>query len=432
MESVSFWLQAAALLLLVILSALFSASETSLMSLNRYRLGHLVREGRRGARLTSTLLTRTDRLLGTILLGNNAVNTLLTGLVTALAIRYFGNNDSVILAATTIVAIVVIVFCEILPKVIGAANPERLALPLAFFLRPLMSLFSPVLWLVNQVTGRILRALGIDPSAKSADRMSLEEMRTIVLESGHFIPAKHRSILLNLFDLELITVDDVMIPRSRIEGLDITAGVQIIRERLASCYHNKLPVYEGEVNRVIGVLHVRRALSLLQRDTFDTDNIRELLNDPYFIPSGTPVFTQLQFFQENRQRVGLVVDEYGEVLGLVTLENIIEEVIGDFTTTVPGGTDAGLKWDEQGEVIVEGGVSLRELNRRLNTHFDLSGPRTLNGLVLEALQELPQAATSLRLGGVVVEIVHVEDRLVRSARLRRPADASISQTTTEA
>jgi Mg2+/Co2+ transporter CorB len=429
LESVSFWLQAAALLLLVVLSALFSASETSLMSLNRYRLGHLVREGRRGARLTAALLAKTDRLLGTILLGNNAVNTLLTGLVTALAIRYFGNNDTVILTATTVVAIVVIVFCEILPKVIGASNPERLALPLAFFLRPLMSLFSPALWLVNQVTGRVLRMLGVDPSAKQAERMSLEEMRTIVLESGHFIPAKHRSILLNLFDLERITVDDVMIPRSRIEGLDIAASENALRERLASCYHNKLPVFEGEVNRVIGVLHVRRALSLLQRDAFDADDVRALLTDPYFIPSGTPVFTQLQFFQENRQRVGLVVDEYGEVLGLVTLEDIIEEVIGEFTTTVPGGADAGLKWDEKGEAIVEGGVSLRELNRRLATGFDLSGPRTLNGLVLEALQALPQAATSLRMGGVIVEILHVEDRLVRSARLHRQPDAPTSPTT---
>lgn len=420
------------MLVLVILSALFSASETSLMSLNRYRLGHLVREGRRGARLTAALLSKTDRLLGTILLGNNVVNTLLTGLVTALAIRYFGNNDTVILAATTMVAIVVIVFCEILPKVIGASNPERLALPLAFILRPLMTLFSPALWLVNQVTGRILRALGIDPSRKQSDHMSLEEMRTIVLESGHFIPAKHRSILLNLFDLERITVDDVMIPRSRIEGLDVTAGEQAVRERLVSCYHNKLPVFEGEVNRVIGVLHVRRALSLLQRETFDADDIRELLSDPYFIPSGTPVFTQLQFFQENRQRVGLVVDEYGEVQGLVTLEDIIEEVIGEFTTTVPGGADASLKWDEQGTAIVEGGVSLRELNRRLGTGFDLNGPRTLNGLVLEALQELPQAATSLRMGGVIIEILHVEDRLVRSARLHRQSDAAGNLATSEA
>lgn len=422
MESVSFWLQAAALLLLVVLSALFSASETSMMSLNRYRLGYLVRQGRRSAKLTASLLGKTDRLLGTILLGNNAVNTLLTGLVTALAIRYFGHNDTVIIAATTLVAVVVIVFCEILPKIIGASNPERVALPLAYFLRPLMSLFSPALWLVNQVTGRVLRVLGVDPSRKTSERLSLDEMRTIVLESGHFIPAKHRSILLNLFDLELITVDDVMIPRSRIEGLDISAGERSLREQLVTCYHNKLPVFDGEVNRVIGVLHVRRALSLLQRESFGAEDIRDMLTDPYFIPSGTPVFTQLQFFQENRQRVGLVVDEYGEIQGLVTLEDIIEEVIGEFTTTTPGGADVDFKWDERGEVIVEGGVSLRELNRRLGTGFDLSGPRTLNGLMLEALQDLPQASTSLRLGGVVVEILHVEDRLVRSARLRRLAD----------
>lgn len=425
MDAIPLWLSLIALIVLVLISGFFSIAETSMMALNRFRLGHLVRQGRRSARLASSLLGQTDRLLGTILLGNNLVNTAVTAIVTSLAISAFGHNDTVLLAATAVVALVLIIFAEITPKVIGATWPERIALPAAYPLRVLMTLFSPAVWGVNLIVGRMLAVVGIDPREPQQTRLSLDEMRTIVLESGHFFPAKHRSILLNLFDLERITVDDVMIPRSRIEALDLATSETGLREQLATCYHNKLPVFEGEINRVVGMLHVRRALSLLQRDSFDNADLRELLIEPYFIPSGTAVFAQLQFFQENRQRIGLVVDEYGEVLGLVTLEDIIEEIIGEFTTTRPGGTDSDLHWDSAGELEVDGSVSLRELNRRLGTRFPLDGPRTLNGLILEALQDLPESSVGLRFGPIVVEIQHVEDRMVRRARLRlMPADRS--------
>ncbi len=404
--------------MLVLISGFFSIAETSMMALNRFRLGHLVRQGRHSAKLASSLLAKTDKLLGTILLGNNVVNTAITAIVTALAIQAFGHNDTVLLIATASVALVIIIFAEITPKVIGATWPERVALPAAYPLRIFMTVFSPAVWAVNLIVGRLLRSVGIDPNAPQQTRLSLDEMRTIVLESGHFIPQKHRSILLNLFDLERIAVDDVMIPRNRIEALDLATGETGLREQLATCYHNKLPVFEGEINRVVGILHVRRALGLLQREGFDSNDVRELLVEPYFIPSGTPVFRQLQFFQENRQRVGLVVDEYGEVQGLITLEDIIEEIIGEFTTTAPGGSEAGLRWDEAGEILVDGSISLRELNRRLGTSFPLDGPRTLNGLVIEALQDLPESSVGLRFGPVIVEILQVEDRLVRSARLR--------------
>ncbi len=389
-----------------------------MMALNRFRLGHLVRQGRRSAKLAAALLSKTDKLLGTILLGNNLVNTAITAIVTALAIRAFGHDDTVLVIATAAVALVLIIFAEITPKVIGATWPERIALPAAYPLRVLMTLFSPAVWSINLVVGRMLRAVGINPNEPQQARLSLDEMRTIVLESGHFIPQKHRSILLNLFDLERISVDDVMIPRNRIEALDLATGESGLREQLATCYHNKLPVFEGEINRVVGILHVRRALGLLQKEDFDAGDVRELLVEPYFVPSGTPVFRQLQFFQENRQRLGLVVDEYGEIQGLITLEDIIEEIIGEFTTSAPGGSEAGLRWDEAGEILVEGSISLRELNRRLGTSFPLEGPRTLNGLILEALQDLPESSVGLRFGPVVVEILQVEDRLVRSARLR--------------
>lgn len=418
MDTIPLWLHIIALVVLVLISGFFSIAETSMMALNRFRLGHLVRQGRHSAKLASSLLAKTDKLLGTILLGNNVVNTAITAIVTALAIQAFGHNDTVLLIATASVALVIIIFAEITPKVIGATWPERVALPAAYPLRIFMTVFSPAVWAVNLIVGRLLRSVGIDPNAPQQTRLSLDEMRTIVLESGHFIPQKHRSILLNLFDLERIAVDDVMIPRNRIEALDLATGETGLREQLATCYHNKLPVFEGEINRVVGILHVRRALGLLQREGFDSNDVRELLVEPYFIPSGTPVFRQLQFFQENRQRVGLVVDEYGEVQGLITLEDIIEEIIGEFTTTAPGGSEAGLRWDEAGEILVDGSISLRELNRRLGTSFPLDGPRTLNGLVIEALQDLPESSVGLRFGPVIVEILQVEDRLVRSARLR--------------
>jgi len=415
--AIPFWLQLLALLLLMLLSAFFSISETAMMALNRFRLGHLVREGRRGAARASRLLGQTERLLGTILIGNNVANTALTAIVTAMAIRYFGDNDRVIVVATTVVAVLVIVFCEITPKVIGATFPERIALPISYPLDLFMRVLAPAVWTVNLLVGRLLRLAGVSAGAQKAPSVSLEELRTIVLESGGFMPPKHRSILLNLLDLERIAVDDVMVPRHRIEALDLATDPRGIREQLATCFHNKLPVFEGEINRVVGMLHVRRALALLGHESFDAEDLRAILTEPYFVPSGTPVFRQLQFFQENRQRIGLVIDEYGEVLGLVTLEDIIEEIIGEFTTTAPGG-DSSLQWVDD-EVVVDGSAPLRELNRRLGTVFPLDGPRTLNGLLLETLRELPEAAVSVRYGPLVIEIQQIEDRLIRSVRLRR-------------
>ncbi|MCL4185585.1 MAG: DUF21 domain-containing protein, partial [Burkholderiaceae bacterium] len=299
METIPFWLQLLALLLLMLLSAFFSIAETAMMALNRFRLGHLVREGRRGAALATRLLGQTERLLGTILLGNNVANTALTAIVTAMAIRYFGDDDRVILIATTVVALLLIVFCEITPKVIGATYPERIALPAGYPLSVLMRLLAPAVWAVNLIVGRVLRLAGVRAGGQPMPSVSLEELRTIVLESGGFMPPKHRSILLNLLDLERIMVDDVMVPRHRIEALDLATDPRDMREQLATCFHNKLPVFEGEINRVVGMLHVRRALGLLQRESFDAGDLRAILTDPYFVPSGTPVFRQLQFFQEN-------------------------------------------------------------------------------------------------------------------------------------
>ena len=390
------------------------------MALNRYRLNHLVKQKHHNALRASRLLDDTEGLLGTILIGNNVVNAALTALVTALSITYFGNNDTVVLLTTTVVAIAIILFCEIGPKVVGATHPEKIALPASWLLAILKTLLHPFVWLANRVVISALNLFGVGVGKDHETALSREEFRSIVAESSSLVPTKHRSILLNLFELEEITVDDVMIPRRRIEAIDLAADERTLREQLTTCYHNKLPVYEGDINRIVGILHVRRALSLLQREDFDASHVRELLGEPYFIPSGTPVFRQLQFFQERKARFALVVDEYGDLQGLVTLADIIEEFVGEITSTGPS-RDADMVWNENNEVRVDGSTPLRDLNRHLNLHLPVDGPKTLNGLLLEQLQALPEAMVSVRFGNVAVEVINIENRSVRYALLRRLA-----------
>ena len=421
MDAIPFWVQLAILLALLLLSAFFSIAETALMAVSRLRLRHLAREGSGAARLTERLLARTDRLLGTILLGNNLLNAAATALVTALAISRFGDNEWVLLAATVAIAFLIMVFSEITPKVIGARYPERIALPSSYALRLILMVVAPAVWFVNLFVRALLWLLRIPPAdeGSGATRLSPGELRTIVLEGGNFIPGKHRSILLNLFDLEQLTVDDVMTPRARVEALDVAQGEAVILAQLITCYHNKLPVFERDISRVVGIIHVRRLLPALAEGRLDAARIRELSVAPYFVPSGTPLFNQLQMFQDNQQRFGLVVDEYGEVQGLVTLEDIIEELVGKFTTQAPGAADRVAAWDAAGQAMVDGTVALRELNRRLGLRLSFEGPKTLNGLLLELLEEIPDAPCCVRLAGCHAEIIQVQDQAIRSVRLIR-------------
>ena len=316
------------------------------MALNRHRLRHLAKSNVSGARNTQQLLGQTDKLLSLILIGNNLINTAVPVLITTLAIHYFGNNGTTLSIATAIVAFLIIVFAEIAPKIVGATYPERVAFPASFIIKPLLQISTPLVAVVNAFAMGVLRLVRINTRKAPEQRMSTEELRTLVLESGNFIPHKHRSILLNLFDLDAITVDDVMTPRARVESLDLSRPIEEVVQQLETCYHNKLPVFEQDSDQVIGILHVRKALSLLGHTELTHDDFRSLLAEPYFVPSGTPVFRQLQYFQENRRRLGLIVNEYGDMLGLVTLEDIIEEMIGEFTTTLP---NAGkLAWDKEG------------------------------------------------------------------------------------
>ncbi|WP_292937607.1 HlyC/CorC family transporter [Noviherbaspirillum sp.] len=420
MNAVPFWAQLLALCLLILLSAFFAMAETALMAANRHRLRHLAKRGNKLASTTLWLLERTDKVLSLILIVNTLINALATALVTAIAISMFGNEESVITTATAAVAFLLIVFAEISPKVIGATYPERIALPISFILKPLMSLAKPAIWFVNLFVSGFLRILHIKTGSGSHEqRLSQEELRSIVLEGGNFIPQKHKSILLNLFDLEKISVEDVMTPRAQVEALNLSTPTEEIIHQLTTCYHNKLPVYEGEINHIVGILHVRKAIALInQEEELTIAHFRQLLTAPYFVPEDTDVFTQLQYFQENHERLGIVVDEYGEVQGLVTLEDIIEEMIGEFTTSLPGAARAdGFAWNEQGECLVEGATTLREINKHLGLNLPLDGPKTLNGLLLEELRDIPEANVSLKMGKCVAEIVQVQNQAIKIVKL---------------
>jgi Mg2+/Co2+ transporter CorB len=424
METVPLWMQALALVLLILLSAFFAMAETALMAANRHRLRHLAKRGSTQAIATLWLLDRTDKVLSLVLIANTLINALATALVTALAILAFGNHERVITIATAVVAFLLIVFAEISPKVIGATYPERIALPTSFILKPLMTVAKPIIWFVNLFVSALLKILHIKTGNKQRDhRLSPEELRSMVLEGGNFIPIKHKSILLNLFDLEQISVEDVMTPRAQIEALDLNMPVEEITNQLTTCYHNKLVVYEGEINRVVGILHVRKAIQLLNQEAeLTVAHFRQLLTPAYFIPEDTDVFTQLQYFQENHERLGIIVDEYGEVQGLVTLEDIIEEMIGEFTTSMPGAARADtFDWDANGECLLEGATTLRDINKRLGLHFPLEGPKTLNGLLLEVLQDIPEASVSLKISNCIVEIVQAQNQAIKVVKLFRLA-----------
>ena len=405
-----------ALAVMLLIAGFFSIAETSMMALNRARLKHLVREGRRSARLTQALLDKTDRLLGVILLGNNLVNAASAVLVAEMSIRLFGEGEYVLMIATATVTFFILVFSEITPKVIGAAYPEAIALPSAYVLTPLLRIAYPVVWFVNLFVQGLLRLLFIKPPAVGGENLSMEELRTLVLEGGKYIPKKHQSIFLNLFELEDMTVDDTMTPRGQIEGIDMQDDLDDIHTAISTAHHTRLVVYEGGLDKVVGILHVRKFLNASRREPLDKEGIRGILRDPYYLPEGTPLLQQLTNFQEQMRHVGLVVDEYGEILGLVTLQDILEEIVGEFTSQKPMSGNL-LRKEPDGSVIAEGTCPLRVLNRKAGFRFPLEGPKTINGLVLEALEEIPEPGTSLMVAGHPVEVMQVHDRMVKVVRI---------------
>ena len=421
MDNIPIPLQLGILALLLLISGFFSVAETSLMSLNRYRLRHLVKEGNRGARLASSLLAKTDKLLGVILLCNNFANAASATLVTIITVELFGEGEWVLMIGTLSVTFAILVFSEISPKVIAAAYPEKLGILCSYVLYPLLKLLYPVVWFVNLFVEALLRLFRVNINfSESTQSLTMDELRSIVTDAGHFMPKKHRTILLNLFDLEKITVDDVMTAHTQVEVIDFDAPIDDILQRISSSHHTRLPAREGDNEEIIGIIHVRKVINQLrsyQQDAeISKEALRDIISEPYFVPSGTPLYTQIQQFQEHQERIALVVDEYGEFKGLVTLEDILEEVIGDFTTQSPSRVGSYRK-ETDGSWLVDGSSALRDLNKKLNLNFPLDGPRTLNGLILEHFEDIPEPSTSFRINNHTIEIMQTQDRIVKSVKI---------------
>jgi Mg2+/Co2+ transporter CorB len=423
LDNIPLYWQFGALILLLLLSAFFSMSETALMSINRYRLRHLVKQGHRGAKLSNSLLLQTDKLLGVILLCNNFVNTALATLVTIITVNLFGEDKWILMYSTITVTFAILIFSEISPKIIAAAYAEKVGIYVSYILYPLLRVLYPVVWFVNLFVEAWLKLLGIKINfGDSVKSLSMDELRSIVTDAGKFLPNKHRSILLNLFELEKIEVDDIMTAHTQVETVNFDASLDEILARISNSHHTRLPVREGDNDEIFGILHIRKVLNQIrfhhkkEEDELTKDSLRAAISAPYFIPSGTPLYTQIQQFQENKERIALVVDEYGELKGLITLEDILEEVIGDFTTQSPSRIGS-FHQEEDGGWLVDGSSSLRELNKKLTLSLPLDGPRTLNGLVLEHFQDIPEASTSFKIGDHILEIVQTQDRVVKSVKI---------------
>jgi Mg2+/Co2+ transporter CorB len=414
-----------ALALMLASSGFFSMSEICMMALNRYRLRHLVKQGSRGAKLASALLAKVDEMLSFILAGNTVINSATTILVAEICRRLFGEGEYVLGIATGVASFCILIFAEILPKVLGARFSEQIALIASYILTALIFVTKPLMWIINVLVRGMLKVLRIKPQTEDAQPLSMEEMRTLVLEAGHFIPKKQQNIMVNLFDLEHMTVDDTMTPRALIEAVDLNDKIEDIRHALATSHHTRLVVYEGDWSNVVGLLHVRKVLNASRNAPIEKETLREIMREPYFIPEGTRLLQQLTHFQELQRRMALVVDEYGEIQGLVTLQDILEEIVGEFTSQSPMNTGFYRK-QEDGSVIVEGSCPLRVLNRKLGFNFPLDGPKTMNGLLTEHFEDIPEPGIMVKIAEYPIEILQVQDRMVKVVKLALPKKVALA------
>lgn len=410
----------AALIFLILLSGFFSAAEIGLMTLNRYRLRSQAQAGNRGARLALRLLERPDRLLGIILIGNTFANIAASSIATVVALELYGEKS--IAAATGILTFVVLVFAEVAPKTFAALKPERVGIPASYILQPLLYVLYPAVWLANAIANRLLRLFGVSVKRKAPAEVTAEELRAIVREAEVLIPASHQEMLLAILDLEKITVEDVMVPRNRIEGVDLAGEWDEVVGRLTASRYTRLPAYRGSLENIVGVIHARRVLNLMREGKLNAESLQEAILEPYFIPAGTSLTTQLLNFKEAKSRMGLVVDEYGDLQGLVTLDEIVKEIVGDVATRTLGRIE-DLKPEADGSYLVRGGMSLRDLNRRLDWNLPTDQTRTVNGLILEYLEDIPEPGTSLMIHGYLVEILRTRGTAIDIARMRRAATA---------
>ncbi len=403
------------LVILLILSGFFSGSETALMRLNRYQLRHKVKAGHRGAKLAETLLKRPERLLGLILLGNNLVNFSAASLVAIIAFNLGG--EPAVALGTLLLTLAVLIFCEAAPKTLGALHPERLAFPAALIYYPLLKITYPIVWLTNIAADSILYLFGIRKDEADSHGLTQDELRTVVLEATDRIPRKYRSMLTSILDLEKVTVDDVMVPHNEIIGIDLDSNTEEIMAIIEKSEHTRLPVFKSNIDNVVGLLHLRRIANNAHLADFNREILKKLVDEPYYVPEGTPLNTQLVQFQKLRKRIAFVVDEYGDIQGIVTLEDILEEIVGEFTTDPSNHDDDNVVKEDNNTFLVGGAANIREVNRIMNWALPTNGPKTLNGLIIEYLEIIPKSGANLKIEGYQIEIVETKENRVKTARI---------------
>jgi Mg2+/Co2+ transporter CorB len=397
-----------------VISAYFSGSETAMMSLNRYRLRHLASNDHKGAKRALKLLDRPDRLIGLILIGNNLVNILASAIATIIGMRLFG--DMGVAIATGVLTIVVLVFAEVTPKTFAALHPERIAFPSSILLGWLLILLSPLVKAINLITSMFLRLMGIK-TVKTSDALSQEELRTVVHEAGALIPQRHQEMLLSILDLEKVTVEDIMISRSDIYAINVNDDFKLINKQVIQSPHTRVLVYRDNIDDAVGFIHLRDALRLQSKEQFSKSSLLRAVKELYFIPEGTPLNVQLTNFQQNKERIGLVVDEYGDIQGLVTLEDILEEIVGDFTTSMLTTASEDINIQQDGSFLIDATINIRDLNKEMKWNLPIDGPKTLNGLIIEFLEDIPAANTSLRIVDYQIEVIDVADNMIKTVRV---------------
>jgi Mg2+/Co2+ transporter CorB len=419
MQHPSLGLLFSALAALLFLAAFFAGSETALMSLNRYRLRHRASEGSRGARLAEALLARPDRLIGLILLLSTLVNVAAPILASYIALKLGG--EFLVAFGAAVLAFVLLIFCEVAPKTFGALYPERLALPAAFIYTPLLFLLYPFVWFTNLLANGVLRMFGVSRQV-AANSLSSEELRTVVAEAGAMIPRRHQQMLVSILDLERATVEDIMVPRNEIVGIDSDDNWDRILEQLRQSQHTRLPLYQGEIDRIIGVLHMKQVVHELARGGLDAEALSKAAQarEPYFVPSGTTLNTQLLNFQRNKRRLAFVVDEYGDIQGLVTIDDILEEIVGEFTTDPATMMHKDVHAEADGSFVANASATVRALNRSMRWNLPTDGPKTLNGLIVEFLETIPEPGTTLKMSDYMLEVLQTGDNAIKTVRIRPP------------
>jgi Mg2+/Co2+ transporter CorB len=401
--------------ILIIISAYFSGSETGIMSLNRYRLRHLEKQKHRGAKRVSKLLERPDRLIGLILIGNNLVNIAASAIATIIGLRLFG--DIGVLYATIALTLIVLIFAEVTPKTLAALYPEKIAFPSSIILSLLLKILFPLVVTVNWITNGLLMLIGVSSEQREEHSLSSEELRTVVNESTAMLPKRDQNMLVGILDLEKVTVEDIMIPRNELVGIDINDDWKKIQKQLTQSNHTRVLLYRDNMDDVVGYIHLRDALKLLFKNQFTKTTLIRAVKELYFIPEGTTLNVQLLKFQHAKERLGLVVDEYGDIQGLVTLEDILEEIVGDFTTTMTPTTSDEVTIQPDGSYLVDGSATVRDINKEMGWSFPTDGPKTLNGLIIEYLEDIPQANLSVRIAGYPLEIIDVSDNMIKTVRI---------------